>query len=65
MERQKENESLAIPHDLDFDLVSGLSNELKSKFRQNRPATIAHAGRYEGITPAALLLIAARARRVN
>lgn len=64
-EQQKRDEELDIPQNLDFELISGLSNELKRKFRINRPATVGQAGRYEGITPAALILLAARARRAR
>ena len=61
--RQKADGYLEIPVDLDFNAIAGLSNELKIKFRQNRPTTIAHAGRTEGVTPAALLLLAAHSKR--
>jgi tRNA uridine 5-carboxymethylaminomethyl modification enzyme len=63
MERQKADAYLEIPADLDLDGISGLSNELKVKFRANRPTTVAHAGRTEGVTPAALLLLAAHSKR--
>jgi tRNA uridine 5-carboxymethylaminomethyl modification enzyme len=65
IERQREDEKLEIPSDFDLDSVSGLSNELKLRLRKNRPTTIGHAGRIEGITPAALLLLAAHARRMR
>ncbi len=54
MERE---ERLFIPASLDFDAVSGLSNELKFKLKQRKPETIAEAQRVEGITPAALALL--------
>jgi tRNA uridine 5-carboxymethylaminomethyl modification enzyme len=65
IERQREDERLEIPPDFDFESISGLSNELKLKFRKNRPTTIGHASRLEGVTPAALLLLAAHARRLR
>jgi tRNA uridine 5-carboxymethylaminomethyl modification enzyme len=65
IERSRADENLEIPDGFDFDSVAGLSNELKGKFRLHRPATVGHASRYEGITPAALLLLAARIRRVR
>jgi tRNA uridine 5-carboxymethylaminomethyl modification enzyme len=40
-----------------------LSHELRTKLERDRPANIAQAARIEGMTPAALLLIAARLRR--
>lgn len=54
MERE---ERLFIPASLDFDAISGLSNELKFKLKQRMPETIAEAQRVEGITPAALALL--------
>ncbi|MFD1200179.1 tRNA uridine-5-carboxymethylaminomethyl(34) synthesis enzyme MnmG [Brucella gallinifaecis] len=54
MERE---ERLLIPETLDFDVISGLSNELKFKLKQRRPTTMAEAQRLEGITPAALALL--------
>jgi tRNA uridine 5-carboxymethylaminomethyl modification enzyme len=65
IERQKADGELEIPAGLDYESLPGLSNELKSKFSLNRPATIAHASRYEGVTPAALLLLAAKAKRAK
>ena len=62
--RQKRDTNLLIPLDLDIASISGLSNELKSKFIRNRPMNIADASRYEGVTPAALMLLAAHARRM-
>lgn len=57
------DQALAVPADLDLDLISGLSNELKAKLSQQRPANLAQAARIEGMTPAALTLLAAHARR--
>jgi tRNA uridine 5-carboxymethylaminomethyl modification enzyme len=65
IERQREDEKLELPSEFDFQSVSGLSNELKLRFRKNRPATVGHASRIEGVTPAALLLLAAHARRLR
>jgi tRNA uridine 5-carboxymethylaminomethyl modification enzyme len=59
----RRDESLALPEDLDFTLVSGLSNEMKQKFAAQRPRTIGQAGRLDGVTPAALTLLAAHVRR--
>jgi tRNA uridine 5-carboxymethylaminomethyl modification enzyme len=57
------DQALAVPADLDLDVISGLSNELKAKLSQQRPANLAQAARIEGMTPAALTLLAAHARR--
>lgn len=59
----RRDESLFIPSDLDYAHLSGLSAELRLKLEAVRPRTIGQAGRIEGITPAALTLLAARARK--
>ncbi|WP_198665121.1 tRNA uridine-5-carboxymethylaminomethyl(34) synthesis enzyme MnmG [Tropicimonas sp. IMCC34011] len=56
-------EGLRIPADLDYDTMSGLTSELRSKLKAARPETLGQAGRISGITPAALSLILARLRR--
>lgn len=57
------DQALKVPDDLDLEGISGLSNELKAKLASERPADLAQAGRIEGMTPAALTLLAAYARR--
>lgn len=59
----RRDEGLAFPVAFDFSAVSGLSNELKQKLSAARPASLAHAGRIEGITPSALMLLAAHLKR--
>lgn len=59
----RRDQSLKVPTDLDLDAISGLSNELKLKLAAQRPADLAQAGRIEGMTPAALTLLAAHARK--
>ncbi len=51
------DENHIIPDDTDYTQVRGLSNEIVAKLSATRPSTIAHAGRIEGMTPAALMLI--------
>ena len=65
VEKQKEDEGLELPADFDFDSISGLSNEMKLKLRRSRPTSVGHASQLEGATPAALLLLAAHARRLR
>ena len=55
----KKDESLALPADLDYAAITGLSNEVRSKLIDARPATLGQAGRIEGVTPAALALLLA------
>ncbi len=59
----KRDEALAIPRELDFSAIGGLSNELMQKLVARQPATIAEAHRIEGMTPAALALLIAHIRR--
>jgi len=59
----RRDESLLLPDDLDFAQISGLSNEMKQKFTAARPRTVGQAGRLDGVTPAALTLLAAHVRR--
>ena len=59
IQRLKRDEQIAIPATLDFSNMPGLSNELKLKLNRQRPATLAEAGRIEGMTPAALALLVA------
>ncbi|MBN9472146.1 MAG: tRNA uridine-5-carboxymethylaminomethyl(34) synthesis enzyme MnmG [Bosea sp.] len=57
------DQALSLPQDLDLAGISGLSNELRTKLEAAQPANLAQAGRIEGMTPAALTLLAAHARR--
>jgi tRNA uridine 5-carboxymethylaminomethyl modification enzyme len=59
----RRDESLALPDDLDFRQIPGLSSEMKHKFTAFRPRTVGQAGRLDGVTPAALTLLAAHVRR--
>ena len=42
---------------LNYDQFSGLSNEVKSKFKQIKPKTMGQALRIDGITPAAVYIL--------
>ncbi len=55
----RRDEAARIPADFNYDAVSGLSAELKTKLARQTPSTIAQAARLEGMTPAALLLLLA------
>lgn len=54
---------LALPADLDYDAVPGLSTEVRQKLNTARPATLGAAARISGVTPAALTLLLAHVRR--
>jgi len=59
------DEDRVIPGWMDYAAIEGLSKELAGKLAATRPATLAHASRIDGMTPAALLLILARIRRAE
>jgi tRNA uridine 5-carboxymethylaminomethyl modification enzyme len=58
----KRDEGVVLPADLDYLALPGLSSELRQKLAAVRPATLGQASRLEGMTPAALTLVLARAR---
>ncbi len=59
----RRDESFALPDDLDYAALPGLSNEMKQKLARHRPRTIGHAGKIDGMTPAALTLIVAHVKK--
>ncbi len=50
-------EDQPLPEDFDYGAVKGLSNEVKQKLGEVRPATLGQAGRIPGVTPAAISLL--------
>ena len=56
-------EGLAIPVEVDFAAVAGLSVEMRQRLSAARPATLGSAGRVAGVTPAALVALAVHLRR--
>jgi tRNA uridine 5-carboxymethylaminomethyl modification enzyme len=61
----RRDESFELPDEFDYATLPGLSNEMKQKLQAHRPRTIGQAGRIDGITPAALTLLVAHARRAK
>ena len=59
----KRDENLIIPNNLNYDNFSGLSNEVKSKFKKIRPKTMGQALRIDGITPAAVYILLSHLKR--
>jgi tRNA uridine 5-carboxymethylaminomethyl modification enzyme len=57
IERQRRYAQTALPEDLDYAHVHGLSHEIRQKLTQLRPVTLAHASRISGMTPAAISLL--------
>ncbi len=59
----KKDENLKIPSNLDYEALSGLSHEVKSKFKKIRPQTMGQALRIDGITPAAVYILLSHVKR--
>jgi len=57
IEALKRDEALKIPDGFDYEAITGLSNEVRQKLVDIRPATLGQASRMDGMTPAALTLI--------
>ncbi|MBD3654215.1 tRNA uridine-5-carboxymethylaminomethyl(34) synthesis enzyme MnmG [Kangiella sp.] len=57
IERSLRNENTALPKDLDYSQVKGLSNEVVQKLMNIKPETIGQASRVSGVTPAAISLL--------
>jgi len=59
----RKDEKLIIPGDIDYNKLSGLSNEVKSKFKLIRPKTLGQALRIDGITPAAAYILLSHVKK--
>lgn len=57
VEKLRRSENTKLPDDFDYDVISGLSNEVKAKLNQARPQTLGQASRIPGVTPAAISLL--------
>ncbi len=57
------DEAVLIPEDMNYDLLSGLSNEIKSKLKIIKPSTLGQASRIDGVTPAAIIIILSYIKR--
>jgi tRNA uridine 5-carboxymethylaminomethyl modification enzyme len=63
IERQRRNEELRLPENIDYGDVSGLSNEARQRLRDVRPETLGQAARIPGLTPAAVSLLLVHLKR--
>jgi tRNA uridine 5-carboxymethylaminomethyl modification enzyme len=61
--RRADAESRALPEDLDYREVRGLSAEVQQKLNHHRPETVGQAGRISGVTPAAISLLMVHLKR--
>ncbi len=57
IERARCNEEMALPAELDYGRMSGLSHEVRQKLAEVRPATLGQAARVPGVTPAAVQIL--------
>ena len=63
IERQRRNEETRLPESLDYAAVRGLSNEVRQRLAQHRPATLGQAARIPGLTPAAISILLIHLKR--
>jgi tRNA uridine 5-carboxymethylaminomethyl modification enzyme len=63
VDRQREQETLRLPPDLDYSLFTGLSMEVRQRLQKARPETLGQAARLQGITPAAISVLLVYAKR--
>jgi len=63
IERQRRHEELVLPRDLDYTIVTGLSNEARQKLVSAQPDTLGQAARLPGITPAAVSVLLIHLKR--
>ena len=63
IERNRGQEDLRLPDDLDYRTVRGFSAEVQQKLNQHKPETIGQAARISGITPAAISLLLVHLKR--
>lgn len=58
VDRAKKLETAAIPSELDYGAIKGLTTEVREKLQKGRPDTLGQASRIPGVTPAAISIIA-------
>ena len=61
----KKDEAVIIPPKINYDCLSGLSNEIKSKLNKVRPKTLGQAIRIDGVTPAAIIIILSHIKKLK
>jgi tRNA uridine 5-carboxymethylaminomethyl modification enzyme len=63
IEKSRAQENTKLPIDLDYSVISGLSNEIVQKLMAHRPETIGQASRISGVTPAAISVLRIHVKR--
>ena len=61
----KKDEKIIIPATLNYESLSGLSNEIKSKLVQVKPKTLGQAIRIDGVTPAAIIILLSHIKKLR
>ena len=61
----KKDESVVIPESINYDTLSGLSNEIKSKLIKVKPKTLGQAIRIDGVTPAAIIILLSHIKKLR
>ena len=61
----KKDEGVIIPKNINYENLSGLSNEVKSKLISIRPKTLGQAIRIDGITPAAIIILLSHIKKLK
>jgi tRNA uridine 5-carboxymethylaminomethyl modification enzyme len=61
----KKDESVIIPKNINYENLSGLSNEVKSKLISIRPKTLGQAIRIDGVTPAAVIILLSHIKKLK
>ena len=65
IESFKKDESVIIPETIDYEKLSGLSNEIKSKLSKVKPKTLGQAIRIDGVTPAAIIILLSHVKKLR
>jgi tRNA uridine 5-carboxymethylaminomethyl modification enzyme len=65
IESFQKDESILIPSNVNYDLLSGLSNEIKSKLIMVQPKTLGQAIRIDGMTPAAIIILLSHIKKIR
>ena len=61
----RRDDALALPADLPYERIGGLSTEVRDKLRAARPGTLGAAARIPGMTPAALTALLGHVKRAQ
>ena len=61
----KKDEAVSIPSNLNYESLSGLSNEIKSKLIEVKPKTLGQAIRIDGVTPAAIIILLSHIKKLR